>query len=488
MTHSATSFVGLKVGTRTRGIAAASVFAIAGASVLAQPSVSHAAVANVVFERGSYVASPGQPFAHPIRVSVTDDFGMPMEGVAVTFTQTPDAVTATQATLSSLSGVTAPDGTLEITGSAGPLPGIMQLEAKAGTVSGLTKLVDLPTGYSVGETLADVPAQDQDGKVGDIGDQLEKGAYLLVDVCASWCTPCNAFSPMIEASLDNLQVTNGIRLRVATVLMDGLSPGNASTRTSAELWHNGIAPSATVYHADGSTDSDLYRAGFFFKVSDDPGNEGAFPTHLIVRPDGRIVDRVLGYQTKQELIDRVVAMASDSPVAGRSLTIRTDSAKGTARLDSRQVGGGVHYGGKQDPALLSGDFEVSYVDGANAGSFDLPSPWYSNTGKSARFKNSSAPDGPSPVKSASVNAGREARVQARGLGGLDISAPPGPGGILTKFTVVNGTQTTTMCTLYDAAKGSTITHDSTAEGASLVATGGVPVDCPVPVSPGPAAR
>ncbi|MEW6272694.1 MAG: hypothetical protein AB1689_25740 [Thermodesulfobacteriota bacterium] len=110
----------------------------------------------------------------------------------------------------------------------------------------------------------------------------------------------------------------------------------------------------------------------------------------------------------------------------------------------------------------------------------MPAPWAKVGAKSATYRNRLAPGGPSPVKSASLQYGKLARVTASALGGLDISTPPGPGGVMTVLTVENAADGSRhrMCSLYRAASGSVVQHRVTASGYRLTARGGVEVACP----------
>ena len=454
--------------------------------LLGVPLSSMATVTNAVFERGSYVAPLGEPFANPIRVTVTDEFDAPVVGAEVAFIVIPDS-TGAAATLSAPTAMTGLDGVAEIAATAGTEPGFPGVFATVEAVFGQALLVNLPPGFRPGEQLASVVAKDQDNVTQNVRDLLEEGSYLLVDVCASWCSPCQQFADFTEDAIQELMTSYGIDLKVAALLQRGGTEATVtpSIQADATSWKLHDAHSATVFHAEGSLDSALYRDAEFFLLSSDPGDGGGYPTHLLVGPDGVILDRMIafgGLDPVGETVARVVAAAGNVKArVGKKLIVKTSTSSGKSKLISLQEGA-INFGVAGDPALLSGTLEVSYVGSGNQGTLPLPSPWDSNSGTVAKFKNSLAPDGPSPVKAAIVT-GKNAKVVAKGLGGLDITSAPEGEGIMTILTINNGPKVTRMCTLYDTDLGSTIKHKNTASGSKLTAKNGIPVNCPTPPPP-----
>ncbi len=175
-----------------------------------------------------------------------------------------------------------------------------------------------------------------------------------------------------------------------------------------------------------------------------------------------------------------VGHAADAGVEGRTVAIKVHPSTGKQKLKSLQRGAGVSAGPGSAASELSGSLEIWYVDVPdNRGTLPLPAPWQRHTGTTAKFRNAAAPGGATPVKSALVRTGSSAKVIAAGTGGLDISAPPGPGGVFTMLTVHNAGDGSThrMCSRYAEASGSTIRHKSGARQ-QLVLKRGVAADCP----------
>jgi hypothetical protein len=173
--------------------------------------------------------------------------------------------------------------------------------------------------------------------------------------------------------------------------------------------------------------------------------------------------------------------AVDVGVPGKSLVINVSTVLGKSKLTSVQRGAGIAVGAAGNPAALSGSLQVYYVDDtANGNVLAIPSPWLTNTGVVARFKNSFAPAGPTVVRASTVRSGRIARVVSKGLGGMSIATPPGSGGVITIFTLANGNDSSThrFCSRYSLADGSTVFHKITASGFKLKLKNGVAITCP----------
>jgi len=175
------------------------------------------------------------------------------------------------------------------------------------------------------------------------------------------------------------------------------------------------------------------------------------------------------------------AWADDVGVAGQRLAIGTYHQRSLAVLRSVQRGADVHYGSSASGADISGSLRVYYVDTpANGTILPIPAPWSVVRSDSIRYGKSRAP-AVGPVRSALITAAGVARVTAKSLGGLDVSLPPGAGGVVVVLTLADAADGSThrFCSRYSQADGSVITHSVTARGARLRAAGGVAIACPV---------
>ena len=284
------------------------VAAVAFAVVLSVGvATATASVTSVQFSRGTYVAPLGQALPNPINVTVKDELGDPVSGVEVAFSVTPDSTGATAA-ISALTATTDAAGVAQITGTAGAQPGFATVHASVDGVEAQALIVNRPPGYRPGEQLASILAQNQDGVTENVRDGLaDKPSYLLVDVCAGWCTPCQNFAKETQSAITQLAVLYGVKLKLVTMLMED-ARALPSNQIDALNWMDAGGLTDSVFHAGGSAQSALFRAAAFFLYDNDEGvPNGAFPTHLLVDPKGNILDRRLGFETTEQTVDRVLA-------------------------------------------------------------------------------------------------------------------------------------------------------------------------------------
>jgi len=175
------------------------------------------------------------------------------------------------------------------------------------------------------------------------------------------------------------------------------------------------------------------------------------------------------------------ALAADNGVLGRGALLSVKTASGVAKLRSTQSGVGSQFGPSSPLGELSGSFDVFYVDTpSNRGTVPIPAPWTSNSGVVASYKNKLSPAGPTSISSVKIVAGKTAKVAGKGIGGINLAAPPGAGGVVTMLTVHNASDGSThrMCTLYSVASGGRVSYKSKPTVVTLSLKKGVPTTCP----------
>ena len=112
--------------------------------------------------------------------------------------------------------------------------------------------------------------------------------------------------------------------------------------------------------------------------------------------------------------------ATDVGVIGRNASLRSNTVNGKQSVMSTQKDPGIHFGVTANPSQLNGQLEIFYVDTpANRSVLPIPTPWTFTTASMVKYRNRLAPLGPTPVQSASVSTGKQARVSAKGLGGIN---------------------------------------------------------------------
>jgi uncharacterized protein (TIGR03437 family) len=89
-------------------------------------------------------------------------------------------------------------------------------------------------GYAVGNTIPDFTSFDQYGIARSVREYL--GEYVLLDMCALWCYPCNQMSLYAAGDRATLRAA-GVPFEYLTVMVEGALEGSqTSTRAEAESW------------------------------------------------------------------------------------------------------------------------------------------------------------------------------------------------------------------------------------------------------------
>ena len=177
------------------------------------------------------------------------------------------------------------------------------------------------------------------------------------------------------------------------------------------------------------------------------------------------------------------SFAADNEVLLKNLTIidKTANGRGGKVVFRGRGTDGFAKGPDGNPALLTGSVQITYLDGSTSATFGLPSPWSKNDRGRARFRNRSAPGGPTEVSRAVVIDGttKSLAILARGLGGIDITNPPGDDGIHVQVTIANGNDSSVhrMCAKFSPEDGSRVLHRSRNGTVKLVMRDSVGANC-----------
>ncbi|HEX4437070.1 MAG TPA: twin-arginine translocation signal domain-containing protein [Solirubrobacteraceae bacterium] len=165
-------------------------------------------------------------------------------------------------------------------------------------------------GYAVGNKALKIAGLEQyEGKT-----TLSKlhHRWVLLDVCAVWCGPCNGaaeqYAPLVAEANEK-----GVPLSVLTVLREGSVVGKASTRTQADSWAIKYGyERESVLHCGGSVESPLFK--LVEEISAANGVEVAFPCHLLIDPKG--VVRYFQQGADTEKLKTELAKLSGVPLSG----------------------------------------------------------------------------------------------------------------------------------------------------------------------------
>ena len=315
-------------GVITRLLSAFLCCSLAGlAGATESRAATPAAIAPVSQTSQLQTTRPGQPFATPLQAIVTDANGQPVAGASVHF-QVP--ATGATAVLSAADAVTDAGGVASVTATANATAGYYVVKA---TVTGVTApanygLLNLATGFSPGEQLADVAAPDHTGASHTLREFLGNGHnYLIIDACTMWCPFCQQVAGDAPGAIADL-AAQGVTLHVVPLLQQGPT-GAPSTQANAQQWHDRFSLTEPVLHASGSNQTAAYTAGtMILRSTPDAG----VPTSILVRPDGTILDRKVGGQflTHDGILERVLADVNSDVKPARSVALTVARGAATA--------------------------------------------------------------------------------------------------------------------------------------------------------------
>ncbi|MFN7976591.1 MAG: Calx-beta domain-containing protein [Vicinamibacterales bacterium] len=315
-------------------------------------------------------APPGGRF-QPFGFRVVDTQNHPMAGVPVTMTA---PLTEPTILLDDTVVVTDATGFARTAGTASSTSGFYWLQATApGAPAPVSMLMlNLPPGYRPGDQLADAAAVDDTGTARTLRGLLTPGRFLILDVCANWCSACALVAPQIPSTLAAL-AAQGIDVDLVPVLREGPSPGTASTQTDAVAWRQAFALPGIALHASGDLRSPLARAADLIAGALSP----AYPTYLLVGPDGTILDRHVGALDGAAMTAFVQAHVTSAVSIG-STSVSESGGLATVTLTRTPVAGTATVAFATAPGSASAaDFvatqgTVTFAAGQSTTTIDIP--------------------------------------------------------------------------------------------------------------------
>ncbi len=167
----------------------------------------------------------------------------------------------------------------------------------AGTASVL--LGDLPGGFAVGDTAVAFKALDQDGNERSLSEFA--GKWVLLDLMALWCPPCNQMALSSQQAYDSWVGHPTVSFEYLTAMVQGAIVG-PSTQTQAQNWRCRYNLSRPILQDDGKYPNTLDS---YFEGIDGT----AFPTLVVIDPQGIIRQVVLGALEGQDLVNAIASLA-----------------------------------------------------------------------------------------------------------------------------------------------------------------------------------
>jgi len=159
---------------------------------------------------------------------------------------------------------------------------------------------NVPGGFRVNAQIPDLVAPDQNGVSRSLSGSL--GKWVLLDMCANWCGPCNQMAEEAQQVYDTWLGHPTVQFEYLTALVDGPVPGRASTQANAQSWATSHEETRPVLHGSGLQQAQVrpYMEAI---------GTNAYPTILIIDPTGKIVFRKAGAFDGQTTVDKIAAFA-----------------------------------------------------------------------------------------------------------------------------------------------------------------------------------
>src|SRR5262245_29479036 len=140
------------------------------------------------------------------------------------------------------------------------------------------------TGFNIGDTAFDFTGIDQFGNQSSLYDLY--GQFVVFDYCAAWCLPCQleARDGLLIQPINSVR-NQGVHVRFVQVLLEN-NPFQPATSKTVEKWINILHLNYPVWlPADYSMVFNQFLN--YGAVGGTPN--GAFPTHVVLGPDLKII-------------------------------------------------------------------------------------------------------------------------------------------------------------------------------------------------------
>ena len=182
-------------------------------------------------------------------------------------------------------------------------------------------------GWALGDTIPGFSARDQYGDT--FSSSSLAGKWTLLDFCSNWCVPCRIYmAPATQSLWLQWYRHPSVTFEYVTALIDGNTPGTASTRDDAIEWSKQYGIFRPVLHS-----SDLPGAGV--RVASQDAETFFTPTVRLIDPSGRVAWIGAG-AVLDTTISRLVANANGVPIPSNQIPTVYDGTE-TVTYGGQQV-------------------------------------------------------------------------------------------------------------------------------------------------------
>jgi AhpC/TSA family len=142
------------------------------------------------------------------------------------------------------------------------------------------------TGFNIGDTAFDFTGIDQFGNQSSLYDLY--GQFVVFDYCAAWCLPCRleARDGLLIQPINNVK-NQGVHVRFMQVLLQDTSARPATSRT-VQAWIGTFHLDYPVWRIPDADYGMVFDQFLKYGVAGGSA-DGAFPTHVVLGPDLKII-------------------------------------------------------------------------------------------------------------------------------------------------------------------------------------------------------
>lgn len=166
------------------------------------------------------------------------------------------------------------------------------------------------SGYGIGDTAFDFAGIDPSGAQMSLYDLY--GQFVVVDYCAEWCLPCRLETQdgLLIQPINDVN-DQGVHVRFVQVLLQD-SLARPATQTTVQRWINRFHLDYPVWSIPAAEYSSVFDQFVNYGLASG-ASEGAFPTHVLLGPDLKIIGVMQGTTGDPIISNLILASFQTTP-------------------------------------------------------------------------------------------------------------------------------------------------------------------------------